>query len=543
MQSYIAPLAWEYYARNRWKLLLPLIANIPASLVLLPFAGLESAVAVKELVPIQIVLTLSMVLIVGFSVQASQGSLSRFYLKPISTIQLVSFYYWTGALLVATTVATLLALWQWIVPLGFPIAGSVLFAVVCWCSFQPIVRGVLNSLGWILLVFVLLSCLTIWYLQHYGIQLRRGGMMDSSIHEWASLSRADILFACFVITVSFVLTTWRVSQDRCRTEQYDWIFVEKFSQFVERLLGRRSCTQKHFASPSHALRWFDFKHRCSVEPLLVVINSIAMWVSAVLSVIATQNLQYIPSVVASSMSIVAFMQPCIALAIPMISYIGISMRIPQFLESSSSYRTLGIEPYLFRLPVQSKVLAATILRSSSLSSLLGFAVLLTSFTLAGILGQILNTQMAEAMGLKIPYWKFVLISSTVSLIATFAFSLSSIAFIPLVIRSKLWIAPFVILALLLSFKWSIPIAIAGAILIFVLCILVAATIIALMENDVSVVYTLGIWTLGIGLVFLTLKTFPDPPFSIQSLLTIAVIGLAMLPWFSTAATLRKVRSN
>ena len=48
MQSYIAPLAWEYYARNRWKLLLPLIANIPASLVLLPFAGLESAVAVKE---------------------------------------------------------------------------------------------------------------------------------------------------------------------------------------------------------------------------------------------------------------------------------------------------------------------------------------------------------------------------------------------------------------------------------------------------------------------------------------------------------------
>ena len=91
MQSLIAPLAWEYYARNRWKLLLPLIANIPASLILLPFAGLESAVDSKLLVLLQIILTLTTVAIVCFSVQESQGRFNRFYLKPISTIQLVSF--------------------------------------------------------------------------------------------------------------------------------------------------------------------------------------------------------------------------------------------------------------------------------------------------------------------------------------------------------------------------------------------------------------------------------------------------------------------
>jgi hypothetical protein len=543
MQSLIAPLAWEYYARNRWKLLLPLIANIPASLILLPFAGLESAVDSKLLVLLQIILTLTTVAIVCFSVQESQGRFNRFYLKPISTIQLVSFYYWTGAFLVALAVGSLLTLWNWIVPLELDIAGPVLFAVVSWCSFQPLARGFQNSVGWIASVFVLLSLLLVWYLQHYGLVSNSAGSIDSKLHPWSPVSLADILLACFVLTVSFALTIWRVAQDRCRTEQYDWVFVEKFVHYVEWLLGRRSVNQKHFLSPAHALCWLDFKYRCSFIPTLVIINSIAMWISAVLSTNATKNLQSTPSLVASSMHTVTFLQPCIALVLSMAIYFGSSLRMPQFLGYTSIYNPFGIEPYLFRLPVQSKVLAGAMLRSSCQASLMGFAVLLTSFTLAGILGQILNTPMAETMSLKIPYWKFILIASSASSIATFAFSLFPVAFLPLVMRAKLWIAPFVILAALLAFKGSIPLSIAGSILIVVLCVLVAATIQALMDNDVSLVKTLGIWTIGIGLSFLALKTFPDSPVSIPSLLAIAVIGLAILPFFSTAAMLRKARSS
>ena len=543
MQSLIAPLAWEYYARNRWKLLLPLIANIPASLILLPFAGLESAVDSKLLVLLQIILTLATVAIVCFSVQESQGRFSRFYLKPISTIQLVSFYFWTGAFLVALAVGSLLTLWNWIVPLELDIAGPVLFAVVCWCSFQPIVRGIQNSMVWLASVFVLLSLLLVWYLQHYGLVSNSAGSIDSKLHPWSSVSLADILLACFVLTVSFALTIWRVAQDRCRTEQYDWVFVEKFGHYVEWLLGRRSVYKKHFLSPAHALRWLDFKYRCSFIPTLVIINTIAMWISAVLSTNATKNLQNTPSFVASSMYTVTFLQPCIALVLSMAIYFGSSLRLPQFLGYTSTYNPFGIESYIFRLPVQPKVLAGTMLRSSFQASLMGFAVLLTSFTFAGILGQILNTQMAETMGLKTPYWKFILIASSASSIATFAFSLFPVAFLPLVMRAKLWIVPFVILAVLLAFKGSIPLSIAGSILIVVLCVLVAATIQALMDHDVSLVKTLGIWTIGIGLSFLALKTFPDSPFSIPSLLAIAVIGLAILPFFSTAATLRKARSS
>lgn len=543
MQSYIAPLAWEYYARNRWKLLLPLIANIPASLVLLPFAGLESAVAVKELVPIQIVLTLSMALIVGFSVQASQGSLSRFYLKPISTIQLVSFYYWTGALMVATTVATLLALWQWIVPLGFPIAGSVLFAVVCWCSFQPIARGVLNSLGWILLVFVLLSCLTIWYLQHYGIQLRRGGMMDSSIHEWASLSLADILFACFVITVSFVLTTWRVSQDRCRTEQYDWIFVEKFSQFVERILGRLFGTQKHFDSPSHALRWFDFKYRCSLITKITFINVLAMWLIFILNTITAMALSNTLVSVTLATYSVAFIQPCIALALSIIVYFGKSLRILNPLESRSNDNPFGIDPYLFRLPVQSKVLAQTMLRSSCLASIMGFAVLLSSFTLAGFLGQLFNIPLADQMNLKIPYWKLCLLVSTISSVVTFACSFVGISVIPLLCRVELWVGPFAVLAVLLSTRTSIAFTLACFCFVFALCMLVYATIQSLMDRDISPSVTVGVWVLGIALAFLAQLATLVAWTSIPSMLTGAILAMAMIPLFSTVATLRQARAK
>lgn len=543
MQSYIAPLAWEYYARNRWKLLLPLIANIPASLVLLPFAGLESAVAVKELVPIQIVLTLSMALIVGFSVQASQGSLSRFYLKPISTIQLVSIYYWTGALMVATTVATLLALWQWIVPLGFPIAGSVLFAVVCWCSFQPIARGVLNSLGWILLVFVLLSCLTIWYLQHYGIQLRRGGMMDSSIHEWASLSLADILFACFVITVSFVLTTWRVSQDRCRTEQYDWIFVEKFSQFVERILGRLFGTQKHFDSPSHALRWFDFKYRCSLITKITFINVLAMWLIFILNTITAMALSNTLVSVTLATYSVAFIQPCIALALSIIVYFGKSLRILNPLESRSNDNPFGIDPYLFRLPVQSKVLAQTMLRSSCLASIMGFAVLLSSFTLAGFLGQLFNIPLADQMNLKIPYWKLCLLVSTISSGVTFACSFVGISVIPLLCRVELWVGPFAVLAVLLSTRTSIAFTLACFCFVFALCMLVYATIQSLMDRDISPSVTVGVWVLGIALAFLAQRATLVAWTSIPSMLTGAILAMAMIPLFSTVATLRQARAK
>ncbi|MEK0425270.1 MAG: hypothetical protein RJB11_1361, partial [Planctomycetota bacterium] len=146
MQSITRALTWEYVARNRWFLLFPILANIPACMVLLPLRGIGSVSPSRELIAIHVVLLLSVVLIVGFGVLATQGrDLKRLYLMPISTIRLASFYYWSGALLVGLQVGLLLWAWRNLFAIDWPMTGPVLFAVVCWCAFQPVFRGGMHS--------------------------------------------------------------------------------------------------------------------------------------------------------------------------------------------------------------------------------------------------------------------------------------------------------------------------------------------------------------------------------------------------------------
>lgn len=543
MQSHIAPLAWEYFARNRWKFLLPFIANIPASLILLPFAGLEPVVAAKELVSIQIILTLSMALIVGFCVQESQGSFRRFYLKPISTFHLVSFYFWTGALLVAIVVATLLALWYWIVPLGFQISGPVLFAVVCWCSFQPIFRGVLKSLAWIPIIFALLSSLMVWYLNHFGIPLKRGGMMDSRIHEWTSISIADLLFACLVIAVSFTLTLWRVSQDRCGMEHSHMTFLEKFNQYVEHILEKRFGVQKFFASPSHALRWFDFHHRSKLIPASSILGLITVWIILVFKAILDKDLTSPLAVVVAATHGIAFFLPLFAWMLSIIGHFGKTSSKLEAAEIRFNNTPFGLYPYLFTLPVQPKMMASAMLRSSFFSSILGFAAILTSFALAGSLGQLFNIQLAETLSLKTPYWKYILFVSTASCLATFACSFFVIAFIPLLLRFELLLGPVAVLAALIFFHTPISFSLTCFCFVLVFSMLVYATIKSIVKKDVSLGAALGIWAIGIALAFLAQRATEMAWNTSPSILTNVLIGLALLPYFSTALALRQVRTK
>jgi hypothetical protein len=61
MQPMIKALTWEYFARNRWMLLFPILANVPACLILLPLKGIsdiDSFMAYRELIAIYLVLFL-----------------------------------------------------------------------------------------------------------------------------------------------------------------------------------------------------------------------------------------------------------------------------------------------------------------------------------------------------------------------------------------------------------------------------------------------------------------------------------------------------
>ena len=546
MQSINASLTWEYFSRNRWLLLTPLLGNIPASFILLPFMGLDTAIAAKELVAIQLILLLCLVLLIGVGVQATQGSLRRFYLKPISTLHLVSFYYWTGAFMVGVQVAAMLGLWRFLTPIDLPIAGPVLFSIVCWGTFQPILRGVLKSLGWIPISMALLSILDFWLLYRYGIPLKRGGMMTPEIHPWNHVSIADLLIAAFALAISFILTLWRVAQDRAGREHGKLSLVERVDQAIEKLQFKLFRKTQRFASSAHSLRWFDFNHRCGSIPAVVASIIIMGWmILGAIAIFSKDPASCLPVAVGFTY-LAAMLQIFYSIIAAIIGRFGHSINqfeVPERIPKDQKVTLFGVSPYLLTLPVSSKSLASAMLRTSFMTCACGTAIVLSSFTIVAMLSAPLGINLSEALTLKIPYWKFSLLTATISLIVSFASSFVAISFLPLLNRFDLWIVLVLVFAVLLALKLPLSISLWVMVFMIVLGLLVYTTIQSLLNNDMSSAKAAIVWGIGLGITTFTLFAIRDQWDTSRVLFACSLIALAMLPYFSTAEGLRRARTS
>jgi len=546
MPSINATLTWEYFSRNRWLLLTPLLGNIPASFILLPFMGLDTAIAAKELVAIQLILLLCLVLLIGVGVQATQGSLRRFYLKPISTLHLVSFYYWTGAFMVGVQVAAMLGLWRFLTPIDLPIAGPVLFSIVCWGTFQPILRGVLKSLGWIPISMALLSILDFWLLYRYGIPLKRGGMMTPEIHPWNHVSIADLLIAAFALAISFILTLWRVAQDRAGREHGKLSLVERVDQAIEKLQFKLFRKTQRFASSAHSLRWFDFNHRCGSIPAVVASIIIMGWmILGAIAIFSKDPASCLPVAVGFTY-LAAMLQIFYSIIAAIIGRFGHSINqfeVPERIPKDQKVTLFGVSPYLLTLPVSSKSLASAMLRTSFMTCACGTAIVLSSFTIVAMLSAPLGINLSEALTLKIPYWKFSLLTATISLIVSFASSFVAISFLPLLNRFDLWIVLVLVFAVLLALKLPLSISLWVMVFMIVLGLLVYTTIQSLLNNDMSSAKAAIVWGIGLGITTFTLFAIRDQWDTSRVLFACSLIALAMLPYFSTAEGLRRARTS
>jgi len=546
MPSINATLTWEYFSRNRWLLLTPLLGNIPASFILLPFMGLDTAIAAKELVAIQLILLLCLVLLIGVGVQATQGSLRRFYLKPISTLHLVSFYYWTGAFMVGVQVAAMLGLWRFLTPIDLPIAGPVLFSIVCWGTFQPILRGVLKSLGWIPISMALLSILDFWLLYRYGIPLKRGGMMTPEIHPWNHVSIADLLIAAFALAISFILTLWRVAQDRAGREHGKLSLVERVDQAIEKLQFKLFRKTQRFASSAHSLRWFDFNHRCGSIPAVVASIIIMGWmILGAIAIFSKDPASCLPVAVGFTY-LAAMLQIFYSIIAAIIGRFGHSINqfeVPERISKDQKVTLFGVSPYLLTLPVSSKSLASAMLRTSFMTCACGTAIVLSSFTIVAMLSAPLGINLSEALTLKIPYWKFSLLTATISLIVSFASSFVAISFLPLLNRFDLWIVLVLVFAVLLALKLPLSISLWVMVFMIVLGLLVYTTIQSLLNNDMSSAKAAIVWGIGLGITTFTLFAIRDQWDTSRVLFACSLIALAMLPYFSTAEGLRRARTS
>jgi hypothetical protein len=169
--------------------------------------------------------------------------------------------------------------------------------------------------------------------------------------------------------------------------------------------------------------------------------------------------------------------------------------------------------------------------------------LLLSFVFAGALGWLLGTDLGTTVGLKIAYWKYVLAVVSYSLMMSFVFSNSAISVVPSLLRIDHWIWPMLVMAVLLAIRTPIDFSLSAGLCVFVLVALVYSTIRSVIDRDASVGTASWIWLVGIAFAVGLMALLRSELGPIGMLLTGSLVGLVMLPFFSTAAGLRRARTT
>ena len=551
MLPIIKSLTWEYFARNRWMLLFPILGNLPGCLILLPLMGIsdiDSFTASRELVAIYLILFLCLVLIVGFGVLVTQGSHRRLYLLPISTLKIASFYYWTGALLVAVQVAAMLWLWNALLPfewpIEWPIAGPVLFAVVCWGALQPVVRGVSHSLWWVVAALAIVSGLSYWFLLRHGIQPKPGGMMSSDIHYWSMISLADVAIATTILSISYALTILRVHLDRSGRRQLS--LLERIELALECVQTRCTVGSRQFRSSIESVEWFNFRAANIVIPVLSIVMVAFVWFFAIIGSSIARDAALLCAIPIEGTNLVGNLLVFLSLLWAAISRMEQSLspyKAPDHDRKKINGTPFGISQFLYTLPISSTDMARASLRSSAFAWGIGFGVLLLSFVIAGALGWLLGTDLVTTMGLKVSFWKYVLAMVSFSLMMSFVFSNSAISVVPSLIRIDHWIWPIILMAVLLAFRIPLGLCLSAGLCVFVLVALVYSTIQSVIDRDASVGTASWIWLVGIGFAVGLMAVLRSELGPVGMLLTGSLVGLVMLPFFSTAAGLRRARTT
>jgi hypothetical protein len=549
MQSVTAALAWEYLARNRWILLFfPMNATLVALFMLLPSRGVELENAPqREVIGIHIINLLCLATIIGGGVLATQGSMSRLYLKPLSTTTIVNFFYWGGAFLIACQVAIVLWIVKFFVVSDWPIIGSILFAVVFWGVFQPIFRGALNSLWWIVAAFAIFIALSYWLKMKHGITLQSGDRISLQLDYWRTISGLDSLIAITTLCISYALTLWRVNyhrSGRCPRTLSDQ--VQDIFAYID---ARSASRTRRFESPVQAQQWFNYRTRTIMIPGAVVGILPWFWLIAIIVGAISREpgtgltLALIGTIVAAIIQLV----PAVMFAL--VHHLGntvtqeISTGEHTNIENSLP---LGISPYLLSLPMSDRDRAHAILRSSAWACGIASAITLVSFAVIvglswGLGADLLIHGKPEKLGTLIPWFMVVVWSGSLLLSFVFATLVCTLDFQKWSLRD--WIAPIILIASLLASLSPISLPLSMAICAITIGYLVYATVRAILREDISWVGVSLVWLVGVTCFTVLVLGLPESFGTHGLLLGSTLLLLAMLPFFTMASAIRQLRTT
>jgi hypothetical protein len=551
MQSVTAALTWEYLARNRWMLLLaPLIEIAIVFTIMLPLIGVDvSGDSPREFIAIHMISVLCLVVVIGGCVILSQGSISSLYLKPLSTTAIVNYFYWGGALLVVCQVVLMLWVSRILFVSDLPIIGSVLFAVVCWGVFQPIFRGPLNSLSWMILapaVFVVLVC---WLMAKHGMTFQRGGAISPQVHYWTTISGTDGLIAIATLGISYVLTLWKVNFDRSGRRRRT--STDRIAEILAYVDARSVSRIRLFESSVQAQAWYDFAHRTVTIPKAVLCLIPWFLLLAIIAGTISQDLGVGLTFALIGVSAAAFIQTVPAFFVPFAHYLGqtVIQEIPTGEHTNiKNSLPLGMSPYLFSLPMSDKQRAHAILRSSAWACGIASTVILLYFAVVAGLSWTLgadlflsNDKVAPKLDAIVPWFLVVVWGGSSLLSFVFATLVFTIDLRKWNLRD--WITPAILIAVLLASFTPIALSLSMGLCAIAGAYIVYSTAHAVLREDISWVGASLVWLAGTACAAVLFLGIPSEMRSQGLVLGGTLIFLAMLPFFTMVSAIRDLRTT
>lgn len=537
MHTITAAMAWEYFARNRWTLLLfPFVANLMPIFVLGALSGYNVNFGSKEFIGIYLGFVLYTTAIIGIGVLMTQGSISRFYLKPLSTTTMVNFFFWGGGALAAAEIACSIAIWNNLFNANWPIAGPVLFAIALWGSFQPLLRVPVKSISGIITAGAIVAGVGYWFLSRHD-ELEGHGK-----NFWHNISGFDLLFAVVAISVGYGLTLWRVRWDRSGRQLIT--LTDRIEETFERWLCQYFTLSHTFSSPLRAHRWFDFQTRTFMLPLVCFLFLGAIWSIALGMAAYNQDHKIGIEVIFSCTNITAFAQLIIAFVIGMVMIQGYQWNSgrkmrgqDQVAMKPSEYR---IGHYLHSLPISPTHMARAILQSAAWS--IGASTLLMSLSL-GLLWAWMSLTSFNVHTLikpEIQFWQLAVIGVSFYVFLPFAL-MNNIATFTLVVNRHVWLPPFIIGIVILIAVW--PLFVGLALVAAVLGLLTYCTIQCLKRKDVTPLATATIWSFGVIVSIALALSFRPEDLGIASVIAALLGTLTILPFFSLPLALQYHRTT
>jgi hypothetical protein len=199
--------------------------------------------------------------------------------------------------------------------------------------------------------------------------------------------------------------------------------------------------------------------------------------------------------------------------------------------------------FIDTLPVSALDKATGKLRSSSVACAIPSLALLVSFLLVAAVAVLFKLDLKNILELKINFWKYITFLCGSVFLMSFALSNLPSSITTLMFRVELWLYPIVIMTILVAFGTPIATCLAAALGVLILVALVYATIQSVIDKDVSNRDAICIWLAGLALVLGALGLLQNELGINGSVLLMSLVGLAMLPFFTTADSLRRARTT